>query len=71
MLSRTLGADRKPVKEFSDLKLLSGDDEIFVEIKVDREFIAPRHKLLISGSDQSLQDHQPSVINWFVPRKSG
>lgn len=71
LVSRTLGADRKPVKEFSDLKLLSGDDEVFVEIKVDREFIAPRHKLLISGSDQSLLEHQPSVINWFVPRQSG
>lgn len=71
LVSRTLGADRKLVKEFSNLKLLSGDDEVFVEIKVDREFIAPRHKLLISGSDQSLLEHQPSVINWFVPRKSG
>ena len=71
LLSRTLGADRNPVNEFKDLKLLASDDEVFVEIKVNREFIAARNKLLISGSDHSLADHQPSIINWFIPRKSG
>ncbi|MCC2604024.1 type VI secretion system baseplate subunit TssK [Planctobacterium marinum] len=71
LLSRTLGADRTPVKEFKNLKLLAGDEELFIEIKVDREFIAPKHRLMISGSDQSLADHQPAVINWFIPRKSG
>lgn len=71
LMSRTLGADRECVKEFKDLQLLASDDEVFVEVKADREFIAPRQKLLLSGSDQLLAEHQPSAINWFVPRKSG
>ncbi len=70
LVSRTLGADRSRVKEFKSLKLLEGDDEIFFEVKVDREFIAQKQPLMISGSEQSLQEHGPSVINWFVPRKT-
>lgn len=71
LVSRTLGADRSKVKEFKSLNLMSGDDEIFVEVKVNREFIAPKQNLMISGSDQSLAEHQPAVVNWFIPRKSG
>ena len=71
LVSRTLGAERTNVKKFKALNLNGSDDEVLLEISVNREFIAPKQKLLISGSDQSLAEHQPAVINWFIPRKSG
>lgn len=70
LLSRTLGAEREKVKEFKSLKLLEGDDEIFFEVKVDREFVAAKQRLIIAGSDASLTEHAPAVVNWFVPRKT-
>ena len=70
-LVRISGAERTIVKEFSDLKISANDDEIFVEVNVDPDsennLVKENDLLFIAGADQSLAQHAPSLINWFVP----
>lgn len=71
ILARASGATRHHKTEFKQLNLVEGEDEVFFEIRTDSGHIEPFQKLYISGSDETLKEHKPASINWFIPRETG
>lgn len=68
LLSRISGAERKIVKQFSDLKVTLGDKEVFFEITNTDNLIKENDKLIIGGTEDSLKEHKPAFINWYIAK---
>ncbi len=71
LISRSLGARRRPVGEFAALNLVANDDEVFVEVSLtDMALGQDPQQLVIAGSDKALEAYAPLTINWFINHTS-
>jgi len=63
---RDLGARRVSTKEFISINLVAGSNELFYSVDLS---VNGGEKIIISGSDEKLNEFRPKLVNCFLENK--
>ena len=63
---RDLGARRVSTKEFTNINLAAGSNELFYSVDLS---VNGGEKIIISGSDEKLNEFRPKLVNCFLENK--
>jgi len=63
---RDLGARRVSTKEFTSINLTAGSNELFYSVDLS---VNGGEKIIISGSDEKLNEFRPKLVNCFLENK--